>query len=267
MQNPCSCLCRCSVRFSRSIVCLHLQANATLKAKVDILRSNLADVRSQAERSEQLEAELAAVSTKLQQAETALAAAGGAAGAVADGGAGSAANAGGDGASQSEDVPALKQRLAEAEAQLAAAAEEAEEARQWQADETAELQAKLTKAEARLAAAASDAEVCSTDVEPNCGIFACWPDAYLFNVGLTDIAPHCHTAENMLTSGEHRRRKRRRMQLQPSCTSGWPQPRASWRPCLMRHRRSTSVGRRLCSNAWPRLRRSWHLPLTRHRSF
>ena len=132
------------------------QANATLKAKVDILRSNLAEVRGQAQRSEQLEAELKELSAKLAQAEAAISAAGESADKLTDGtaaGQDSTVMAGGD------DVAGLKQRLQEAEAKLTAAAGEADEAQQWQADETAELQAKLKKVEARLAAATSEAEV------------------------------------------------------------------------------------------------------------
>ena len=132
------------------------QANATLKAKVDILRSNLAEVRGQAQRSEQLEAELKELSAKLAQAEAAISAAGENADKLTDS---TAAGQDPSATAEGEDVAALKQRLHEAEAKMAAAAGEADEAQQWQADETAELQAKLKKVEARLAAATSEAEV------------------------------------------------------------------------------------------------------------
>lgn len=132
------------------------QANATLKAKVDILRSNLAEVRGQAQRSEQLEAELKELSGKLAQAEAAVSAAGESADKLTDS---TAAGHNSSVTADGEDVAALRQRLREAEAKMAAAAGEADEAQQWQADETAELLAKLKKVEARLAAVTSEAEV------------------------------------------------------------------------------------------------------------
>jgi hypothetical protein len=146
------------------------QANATLKAKVDILRSNLAEVRGQAQRSEQLEAELKELSAKLAQAEAAVSAAGESADKLTD-----STTAGEDPSvtTSGEDVAALKQRLHEAEAKMAAAAGEADEAQQWQADETAELQAKLKKVEARLAAATSEAEVGLPLIESRCCAAGC----------------------------------------------------------------------------------------------
>lgn len=129
---------------------LAAQTNATLKAKVDILRSNLADVRGRAERSEELEAQVKTLTQQLQQAGAA------ASGLTESGGADGKCAGGAD---EGEEVSELRRRLADAEAQLAAAAEEAEEAQSWQADETAELQGKLKKAETKLAAATSDAQV------------------------------------------------------------------------------------------------------------
>ena len=203
---------------------------------MDILRSNLAEVRGQAERSEQLEAELRDLSAKLQQAEAAVSAAGDTAGRLADSAAAESEPAF---STDGEDVAALQRRLQEAEAKLTAAAEEAGEAQQWQADETAELQAKLKKVEARLAAATSESEVELLQSDANAVHFRSAAEASVTQRQMATV-----------TRGLFNRRLRRRPRMlqRQSCRSGWQLRKGGSRRSLTRQRRSTA-GRLLCCSS------------------